>query len=44
MGWMTQGSISSRGWNFFFTHHVQADSGAHPAFYPLGTKGKAAGA
>jgi hypothetical protein len=30
--------------NFSLHHHVQNGSGAHPASYPMGTGGKAAGA
>jgi hypothetical protein len=43
------GSIPGGGEEFFFRHHVQTGSGAHPASYPMGTGGsfpgdKAAGA
>jgi hypothetical protein len=39
----------ARSGNFFLHHRVQNGSGAHPAFYPMGTRGsfpgcKAAGA
>jgi hypothetical protein len=47
--WMIGGSSSDRGWEFFLHHRVQTGSGAHPASYPMGTRGsfpggKAAGA
>jgi hypothetical protein len=33
-----RGSISDRGWEFFFhRHRVQTGSGTHPASYPMGT-------
>jgi len=32
-------SITGGGGNFSLRHHVQIGSGAHPAFYPMGTGG-----
>jgi hypothetical protein len=37
-----QGLISGRDRDFFLCHYIQTGSGAHPAFYPMGTRGKAA--
>jgi len=34
----------TNGWQFFLHHRVQTVSGAHPASYPMGTGGEAAGA
>jgi hypothetical protein len=41
--------VPARAGNFSLHHHVQTGSGAHPASYPIGTRGsfpwgKAAGA
>jgi hypothetical protein len=33
------GSNPDRAGNFSLQHHVQTGSGAHPPFYPLGTRG-----
>jgi hypothetical protein len=40
-GWTIGGSSSVRGWKFFSSlhHRVQTDSEAHPASYPLCTRG-----
>jgi hypothetical protein len=38
-GWMIGGSSPARGWNFSLHHRVQTGSGAHPASYPMGTRG-----
>jgi hypothetical protein len=35
-GWMIGGSNPG---NFYFHHRVQSGSGAHPASYPIGTRG-----
>jgi hypothetical protein len=48
-GWTTEGRSSSPGSVKNFLHVVQTGSGAHPASYPMGTRGsfpegKAAGA
>jgi hypothetical protein len=45
-GYTTKGSKfeSRRGKEFLFLHVVQTSSGAHPASYPMGSGGKAAGA
>jgi hypothetical protein len=34
-----QGSIHGRGKKFIFLHSIQTYSGAHPATYPVGTRG-----
>jgi len=34
-----RGSVPSRGRVFFLRYRVQAGSGAHPAYYPMGTGG-----
>jgi hypothetical protein len=36
--WMVGGSIPGRGWEFFH-HSVQTGPGAHPASYPVSTRG-----
>jgi hypothetical protein len=47
--WSSRLRFSAGAGNFSLHHHVQNDSGAHPASYPMGTRGsfpggKAAGA
>jgi hypothetical protein len=39
MGWTTKGSefVTRWGQEFSLPHAVQTDSGAHSAFYPMGT-------
>jgi hypothetical protein len=45
MGWMAEESTFESQYVKIFSpvHIIQTGSGAHPAFYPLGTRGKAAG-
>jgi hypothetical protein len=35
--------VSTGDGNFLLHHHVQTSSGAHPAFYPMGTRGSFSG-
>jgi hypothetical protein len=35
----TWGPIPTKGNRFSLLHHVQTSSGAHPASYPMGTRG-----
>jgi hypothetical protein len=39
MGWMIGGSSPGSGWEFSLRHRVQNGSAAHPASYPMGTRG-----
>jgi hypothetical protein len=38
-GWTIGGSSPGRDGNFSLHHGVQTGSGAHPTFYPMGTRG-----
>jgi hypothetical protein len=39
MGWTTRVRIPAGAINLSLLHSVQTDSGAHPASYPMGTRG-----
>jgi len=43
MGWTTGIRFPAGAGTFSLRHHVQTDSGAHPASYPMDAVGKAAG-
>jgi hypothetical protein len=43
MGWMIGGLSPDRGGNLTLHHHIQTSSEAHPASYPMGTRGSSLG-